>query len=72
MIRRSEATGTDWFQRYWLGLMALTQLGLTALFVAFATMYGFTGSTIFFGVLASYNLVDLLARLIFVDRWCSR
>jgi hypothetical protein len=71
LIRRSRTTSTDWFQRHWLGLMALSQLGLTALFVGFATMYGFSGSTIFFGVLASYNLVALLARLISIDRRCS-
>jgi hypothetical protein len=66
---RGRQISTDWFQRHWLGLIVLAQLGLTSLFVVFATMYGFSGSTIFFGVIAGYNLVALLARLILADGW---
>ena len=58
------SVSADWFQRHWLGLILLGQLGLTTMFIVFAAMYGFTGSTIFFGALAGYNLVALLFRLL--------
>ena len=65
LIRRSQRANPDWFQRHWLGLMVLMQLALTILFVAFAAIYGFTSSTIFFGAIAGYNLTALLIRLIY-------
>ena len=66
-FRRSPSVSADWFQRHWLGLILLAQLGLTTMFIVFAATYGFTGSTIFFGGLAGYNLVALLFRLFFCD-----
>ena len=48
---------TNWFQRHWLGLMLLAQLGLTAVFIFFAARYGLTGSTVLFALLAAYSLV---------------
>lgn len=63
-LRRAPSVSADWFQRHWLGLILLAQLGLTTMFIVFAAMYGFTGSTIFFGALAGYNLVALLFRLL--------
>ena len=63
-LRRSPSVTADWFQRHWLGLILLAQLGLTTTFIVFAAMYGFTGSTIFFGALAGYNLVAFLFRLL--------
>ena len=64
-FRRSPSVSADLFQRHWLGLILLAQLGLTTMFIVFAATYGFTGSTIFFGGLAGYNLVALLFRLFF-------
>ena len=67
LFRRSPRGSADWFQRHWLGLILLAQLGLTTVFIVFAATYGFTGSTLFFGALAGYNLVALLFRLFFAD-----
>jgi hypothetical protein len=67
LFRRSTREGADWFQTHWLGLILLAQLGLTTVFIVFATTYGFSESTIFFGALAAYNLVALLVRLLFAD-----
>ena len=64
LFRRSPKVSTDWFQRHWLGLILLAQLGLTIIFIVFATTYGFTGSTIFFGALAGYNFVALLFKFV--------
>ena len=66
-FRRYPRASPDWFQRHWLGLILLAQLGLTTVFIVFAATYGFTGSTFFFGALAAYNLVALLFRFFFVD-----
>ena len=62
----------DWFQRHWLGLILLAQLGLTTVFIVFLGTYGFTGRTIFFGALAGYNLVALLFRLFLGDHQSIR
>ena len=67
LFRRSPSMSADWFQRHWLGLILLAQLGLTTIFIVFVATYGFTGSTILFGALAGYNLVALLFRLLFGD-----
>ena len=55
-----QSVSADWFQRHWLGLILSAQLGLTTMFIVFAATCGFTGSTIFFGALAGYNLVALV------------
>ena len=65
LTRRSPTAPKDWYQRHWLGLMLLAQLGLTVVFVVFATTYGFGRTTIFFAVLAGYNLVVLVVGLVF-------
>ena len=73
LFRRSPTVSADWFQRHWLGLILLAQLGLTTMFIVFVATFGFTGSTIFFGALAGYNLVALLFRLFFGDhQWISK
>ena len=64
-FRGSQSVSADWFQRHWLGLILSAQLGLTTMFIVFAATCGFTGSTIFFGALAGYNLVALLFRLFY-------
>jgi hypothetical protein len=62
----------NWFQRHWLALMLPVQLGLTTVSVLSAAMYGLTGSTILFGLLAAYNLVALMTRWLFADYWWIR
>ena len=72
LIRRPTTAKTNWFQRHWLGLMLLAQLGLTAVFIFFAARYGLTGSTVLFALLAAYSLVALLTKLLFADYWWIR
>ena len=52
--------------------MLPVQLGLTTVSVLSAAMYGLTGSTILFGLLAAYNLVALMTRWLFADYWWIR
>ena len=67
LVRRCPTANANWFQKHWLGFMLLVQLCLTAVFIFVAARYGFTGTTVLFGLLAAYNLAAFLTWLLFAD-----